>query len=189
MTEWSQPDRPDEQQPISSAYGPPSTSPGYAAGSDANAAGAPADWWRRLVAIILDGLILAVLNQILAALLGLNVFETNSVTNKVTVHGGAFLGLYVLGLVTSCIYSGILEGGPHGASVGKMALRIQIRDADSGAAIGFGRAALRRFVYQVLFLPFGIPGLINGLSPLWDRRRQAWHDKLANTLVVNSPRT
>ena len=62
-------------------------------------------------------------------------------------------------------------------------------DAENGGAIGFGRAALRRFVYQVLFLPFGIPGLINALSPLWDRRRQAWHDKVANSVVVNSPRT
>ena len=189
MTEWSQPDRPDEQQPISSAYGPPSTSPGYATGSGPTAAGTPAQWWRRVIAIILDGLILSVPNLIVATLLGLRTTEVDPVTNNVTVHPGALAGLTFVAIIVSCVYSGFLEGGPHGASVGKMALRIQIRDANTGGAIGFGRAALRRFVYQVLFLPFGIPGLINGLSPLWDARRQAWHDKVANTLVVNAPRT
>jgi uncharacterized RDD family membrane protein YckC len=189
MSDWSEPDRPDEQQPISSAYGPPSTSPGYSPGVDRTAAGAPADWWRRVVAIILDGLILSIPNLILGTLLGLKTTEVDPVTNNVTVHPGALAGLTLLAVVVSCIYSGILEGGPHGASVGKMAMRIQVRDAGDGAAIGFGRAALRRFVYQVLFLPFGIPGVINALSPLWDRRRQAWHDKVANSVVVNAPRT
>jgi uncharacterized RDD family membrane protein YckC len=188
MTEWSQPDRPDEQQPISSAYGPPSTSPGYTSGPGRNAPGAPADWWRRVVAIIIDGLILSIPNLIVGTALGLKTTETDPVTSKVTVHPGALAGLTFIAIIISCIYSGILEGGPHGASVGKMAMRIQIRDADDGSAIGFGRALVRRFVYQVLFLPFGIPGLINGLSPLWDRRRQAWHDKIANSVVVNSPR-
>ena len=39
----------------------------------------------------------------------------------------------LISLVVSCVYSGILEGGPHGASVGKMALRIREGAiADSG---------------------------------------------------------
>jgi uncharacterized RDD family membrane protein YckC len=137
-----------------------------------------------VAAIVLDGLILSVPNWIIVTLLGLNATETDSAGN-VTIHPGSLAGVLVISLIVSVVYSGLLEGSAHGQSIGKMALRIQIRDIETGGPIGFARAATRRLVYQSLFLPFGIPGLINGLSPLWDARRQAWHDKTAHTHVVN----
>jgi uncharacterized RDD family membrane protein YckC len=163
---------------IAPEYGPPSS------GLPASAGAAPAEWWRRVVAIVLDGLILSIPNWIIVTLVGLNATQTDSAGN-VTIHPGALAGVLVISLIVSVVYSGLLEGSAHGQSIGKMALRIQVRDVETGGPIGFGRAATRRLVYQALFLPFGIPGLINGLSPLWDARRQAWHDKTARTLVVN----
>lgn len=180
------PDRPD--QPVAPQYGPPSYPPYPDAQQpvDRRAVGAAAEWWRRLVAIILDGLILSIPNAILSALFGINATEVDPETDLVSIDPAGFAALMVVSLIVTCIYSGILEGSSHGQSVGKMAMRIQVRDADTLGPIGFGRAASRRFVYQILFLPLFIPGLINGLSPLWDARRQAWHDKTAKTLVVNS---
>jgi uncharacterized RDD family membrane protein YckC len=149
-------------------------------------AGAVAGWWRRLVAVIVDGLILSIPNAIISFLLGIETTTVDEITDEVTVDLGALGAVTLISLVVSVVYSGLLEGSSHGQTVGKMALRIQVRDADGGGPIGFGRAAMRRFIYQVLFLALAIPGIINGLSPLWDSRRQAWHDKAANTLVVNS---
>jgi len=174
---------PDDELPIAPQYGAPSADPGY--GARKAVVGAPADWWRRLVAIILDGLILSVPNGVLGFMFGIETTKTDS-AGTVTLQLGGLAALTLLALVVSVIYSGVLEGSSHGQSIGKMAMKIQVRDAETLGPIGFGRAASRRFIYQVLFLPLGIPGLINGLSPLWDARRQAWHDKVQNTLVVNS---
>ena len=33
----------------------------------------------------------------------------------------------------------------------------------------------------------GVPELIDGLSALWDKRRQTWHDKVAKTQVIQLP--
>lgn len=148
--------------------------------------GAPAEWWRRAVAIVLDGLILSIPNAIVGAALGLNAMSTDAATDRINLHAGDLLALTIVSLVISVVYSGLMEGSSHGQSIGKMAMRIQVRDATTLGPVGFGRAASRRFVYQVLFLPLFVPGLINALSPLWNGRRQAWHDKSGNTLVVNS---
>jgi uncharacterized RDD family membrane protein YckC len=43
---------------------------------------------------------------------------------------------------------------------------------------------LRRFVFVALFSLFLLPGVANVLAPLMDRRRQAWHDKVASSIVV-----
>jgi uncharacterized RDD family membrane protein YckC len=173
---------PDDELPIAPQYGAPSAEPGR--GTRNVVVGAPADWWRRLVAIILDGLILSVPNGILGFVFGIETTKADSAGAQ-TLQLGGLAALTLLALVVSVIYSGLLEGSSHGQSVGKMAMRIQVRDAETLGPIGFGRAASRRFIYQVLFF-LVLPGLINGLSPLWDARRQAWHDKVQNTLVVNS---
>ncbi|MGH9279267.1 MAG: RDD family protein, partial [Acidimicrobiales bacterium] len=92
----------------------------------------------------------------------------------------------LVGLVVAVVYSGLLDGSSHGQTVGKMAMRLQVRDATVGGPIGFRRAAVRRFIYQCLFLALAIPGVVNALSPLWDRHRQAWHDKAVGSVLVNA---
>ena len=131
MSDWPPPTRPDDPPPVSPAYGPPS--------------GAPALVRRRVLAILLDGLILSVPYSIINVGLGVKTIEVDQVTNQFTVHPGAVVLMTLISLVVSCVYSGILEGGPHGASVGKMALRIRVGDAETGEPIGFARAARRRW--------------------------------------------
>lgn len=148
--------------------------------------GALADWWRRAVAILLDGLILSIPNFILLSLMGIDTAQVDPATDQVAIDWGSFGAATLVGLVVAVVYSGLLDGSSHGQTVGKMAMRIQVRDANVGGPIGFGRAALRRLIYQALFFALGIPGVINGLSPLWDKHRQAWHDKVVQSVVVNS---
>jgi hypothetical protein len=65
-----------------------------------------------------------------------------------------------------------------------MALGIVVRDARTGGPLGvwrgIGRYAITMLFYVVLLVPF----VIDNLSPLWDRRRQAWHDHVVHSVVV-----
>jgi uncharacterized RDD family membrane protein YckC len=143
-----------------------------------------ASWWRRVAAIILDGLIVGIPLSIIGVALGLIDTSTDELETGFSFQAGP--GWLALSLIVPLLYYGLLEGGARMASVGKMALGIQVRDADSGGPIGFGKAVLRRFIYNVLWYLLFIPGLINGLSPLWDARKQAWHDKAVNSVVVRA---
>ena len=137
--------------------------------------GALADWWRRAVAVLLDGLILAIPNFIVLTLLGIETTRIDPGTDEPVILWGGFAAASLVGLVVSVVYSGLFDGSSHGQTIGKMAMRIQVRDANVGGPIGFGRAAWRRFIYQILFFLLFVPGLINALSPLWDSHRRAWH--------------
>ena len=177
-----------------SGWPPPPGGPGYGypspggwgaqSGAPLSPSGRPlAEWWRRLVAIIIDSIILFVVGTVLGALFfGAARITTNS--NGRVHFGRGFAGHYLLDLGIGLIYYGYLNG-VVGQTLGKMALRIRVVDQTTGQPIGFGRALARYFLYAVLFLACVVPGLINVLSPLWDRMRQAWHDKAVHSLVVS----
>jgi uncharacterized RDD family membrane protein YckC len=150
-----------------------------------------AAWWQRLVAIILDLLILGVPKSILTA-----IFVTTG-----GAGGGVFSsswrgGVIVLGIIFALIdlaYFALLNGSEQGQTVGQMALGIAVRDQASGGAIDPQRAGLRILVlYPGIVLGWlpvvggllGIYTLVAALSPLWDRGRQGFHDKVAHTNVV-----
>lgn len=68
----------------------------------------------------------------------------------------------------------------YGATPGKQVIHARIVDATSGQPLGIGQSVLRYFGYFVSCIP-----LFAGF--IWiafDRRKQGWHDKLANTVVV-----
>lgn len=67
-----------------------------------------------------------------------------------------------------------------GQSFGKRLIGIRVVRVDS-APIDYQTAILRHLLgYPLSFLGLGL-GL---LWPIWDARRQGWHDKLANTVVI-----
>ena len=67
-----------------------------------------------------------------------------------------------------------------GATPGKMAMSARIVDADTGAPLSTSQSVIRYVGYIVSFIPLGV-------GYLWiafDRRKQGWHDKMANSVVV-----
>jgi uncharacterized RDD family membrane protein YckC len=67
-----------------------------------------------------------------------------------------------------------------GATPGKMAVAAKIVDARTGGPASTVRLVVRFFAYLASIIPFF-------LGFVWiaiDRRKQAWHDKIAGTLVV-----
>jgi uncharacterized RDD family membrane protein YckC len=124
-----------------------------------------ADFGTRLVAAIIDGILLflarLILGWIIAAADG----------------GGAFV-IYFLGIILNAAYFGVMESSESQATFGKMAMGIKVGDSQ-GNRISFGNAIGRYFgkILSSLLL------LIGYLMVLWDGKRQALHDKLADTYV------
>jgi uncharacterized RDD family membrane protein YckC len=71
------------------------------------------------------------------------------------------------------------------ATPGKMAIGARIVDARTGARPGNGQLVGRYFAYYVSILPL----MIGFVWVAFDPRKQGWHDKLANTVVVRSKPT
>jgi uncharacterized RDD family membrane protein YckC len=115
----------------------------------------------RLVAAIIDGILLGIVGFVIRLLLGDAI--------------GSALNL-LLGLA----YYAYLEGSPSGQTVGKRAMNIRVIDFAAGGPIGPGRALLR-YVGRILS---AIPCGLGYFWMLWDKEKQTWHDKIATTVVV-----
>ena len=70
------------------------------------------------------------------------------------------------------------------ATPGKMAVSARIVDSRTGGRPSTGQLIGRYFAYYVSILPL-MAGII---WVAFDARKQGWHDKLANTVVVRTKR-
>jgi uncharacterized RDD family membrane protein YckC len=71
-----------------------------------------------------------------------------------------------------------------GQTLGYRALGLKLIRSD-GSQPGAG-SAIARFMGVALCMFMFIPGLFGLLWMLWDDRKQGWHDKMGDTLVVKS---
>jgi len=123
--------------------------------------GPRASFGRRLVAYLIDAILLGVVYVVFAA-----IFDQ-------AVGSG-------LSLLIGIAYFGYLEGGPKGQTLGKMALGIRVIDFSSGGPIGYGRGVVR-YLGRIVS---GLVCLLGYLWMLWDKEKQTWHDKIATSVVV-----
>ena len=176
---------------------PPPPSYGYQqqpAGAPMGPGGQPlAAWWKRLVAIIIDSLILGVPFAILGAIVAAAAADeatidpiTGELESGGAEFGGAVILIYLLGFVANVLYYGLLNGGASGQTLGKKILNIRVRDANTGGPIGVGRGIGRYFIGALLGLACGIGTILDALWPLWDQKNQALHDKVVSSVVVNA---
>lgn len=86
----------------------------------------------------------------------------------------------LLGLVIAWLYWALMESSPLQATVGKLAVGARVTDLE-GKRISFGRATGRFFgrILSAVIL------LIGYFMALFTPKKQALHDMLAGTLVVN----
>jgi uncharacterized RDD family membrane protein YckC len=133
---------------------------GYGGGPPSGPSGPRATFGQRLVAFIIDGIIVAIPSLILY---------------RVFMVVG-----YLLGIVIGIAYYGYLEGGPAGQTVGKLAMSIRVIRFDTGGALGWGTAIVR-YLCRIIS---AIPCYLGYFWMLWDKEKQCWQDKLANTVVV-----
>jgi uncharacterized RDD family membrane protein YckC len=148
-----------------------------------------APWWKRLVAIIIDAMLVSFSGTIILLVISAASGGTRTQAPSPTPSGGAAIAgvavLWAAMTILGAIYYGALNGSARGQTVGKMALGIAVRDARRGGPIGFWRGFGRSVITWLFAIAFAIPYLLDSLAPLWDRRRQAWHDKVAHSVVVD----
>lgn len=168
-------------------YGPPGFPPNYstrpAVVVDQQTGLWLAPWWKRLVAILIDFLVLGAVFLVV----GLVADAAQGRTSNRTVDAVSVV-LFGVEVLVGLLYYAIMNGSKRGQTVGKMAMSIACRDARSGGPIGFWRG-LGRYLIEIVFeIALVVPFLLDCLSPLWDRRRQAWHDHVVKSIVVEVDR-
>lgn len=115
----------------------------------------------RVLAFLADGVVFAVPTMIVFAILR-DDSTADAVSSVITLSAAVILWRHT------------------GATPGKWAVPILIVDAKTGERPSYFQAVVRLIGYGVSVLPLGL-GL---LWALWDERGQAWHDKMAGTIVI-----
>ena len=135
-----------------------------------------AGFWLRVGASLIDTLIGAVIIvPFLWSAYGPAYFDSTAL-----VAGPFdFLVTWVLPAIATILFWIYEESTP-----GKMALGIRVVDATTGAHASTGQYVGRYFAYYLSLIPLGLGFLWVG----WDPRKQGWHDRLANTVVVRRRR-
>jgi len=110
-------------------------------------------------------------------------FFTSTETRREPLAPCAYLARFDFGLwfeiLMVLFYAPLLEGSRPHATVGKMALALQVRRKDGGE-VGFARAFARNVAEALCLLTVGLGYLV----ALFTTRRQALHDLLTGTVVV-----
>lgn len=167
--------RPPPPPPPPGGYGSYGDSSSGAPAGKTDALGRPlAEWWQRVAAVFIDGLLLFIPTLVAFVV----------VASATTDFVGA-----VAALAVSTVYYASLNGGESGQTIGKKGLGIQVRDAAGHAPIGTQRGAIRYLVDGVISLApvLVLFGIVDALWPLWDPMRQALHDKIVGSVVVKVP--
>ena len=133
---------------------------------------------RRILAIIVDGIIIGLPTGLLAGLLGL----VSSSGSEVSTSLEGIVGLFVA-LTSVVLYLGyyVLMEGYLGQTVGKMLLGIKVIREDDGGVPGVKAAAIR----TVLRIVDGLFSYLVGfIAVLASAKNQRLGDMAAHTLVV-----
>ena len=149
-----------------------------------------AGFWLRVVAYIIDSIVLGVIFGVLF-LIGIAIVGVGSLHTMVRgMDSGdagppvAFILMLIfvsfLGLIASWLYHAYLESSPNQGTLGKMALGLIVTDLQ-GRRISFGHATGRFFAKIITSLiPLGIGYMMAGFT----EKKQALHDMIAATLVL-----
>jgi uncharacterized RDD family membrane protein YckC len=154
------------QTPPSAAVGPPA--PGAS-----RTAGTCATFSRRLLALILDSIVVSLPANIFAASLGSGLIVTGG--GGIHYHSGGS-GLQTIFFI---LYEALLIAYWNGQTIGKKAVGIRVVSA-GGGPVPVGMA----FVRALMKIISGAALCLGYLWMLWDPNKQTWHDKVAGTYVV-----
>jgi uncharacterized RDD family membrane protein YckC len=133
-----------------------------------------AGFWIRTGATMIDAILIMLITfPILVSIYGWAYFDS---TQTGLIAGPIdFLLSWVLPAVATILFWLKKQATP-----GKMVVSLKVVDANTGNALSVGQSIGRYFAYFVSLLPLG-------LGFIWvafDSKKQSWHDKLTNTVVI-----
>ena len=138
-----------------------------------------ASFWRRLLAYVIDYVLISVFISLYASgyILRIQAITLKPTPSDADISVLTQFTLYYF--LVYCLYHTLCESTPLRGSLGKKLCKAVVVDAD-GRRLGVGRAMIRNFSKIISFTAFGI-GFLN---ILWNGHRQAWHDMIAKTYVI-----
>jgi uncharacterized RDD family membrane protein YckC len=135
-----------------------------------------AGFWIRLIASIIDTILLVIVLLVIAFAL----YSAGLITDNPDDLGiaGIFLN-YVIPFILVLIFWHYKSATP-----GKIITRMSIVDAETGGKPSFGQFIIRYIAYYISAIPL----LLGFIWVGFDQRKQGWHDKIAKTVVIkNNP--
>lgn len=126
-----------------------------------------AGFWRRAAAAVIDSLVLIIPNIAVSVAL----YSRPGLT-------------FLVNLAVSCAYFALFHASERGATPGKMLFGVRVTDL-AGERISLARGVGRYFATWVSTIILCIGWLMAGFT----QRKQALHDMIAGTLVVNAKAT
>jgi uncharacterized RDD family membrane protein YckC len=132
----------------------------------------------RLIATVLDAVILGFFTFVVGAIVGVvaALLDLYTPNRQIPIEG-----LLIVSLLALSVLYYVRAWTDSGQTMGKMVLGLRVVGSD-GQPLSAGRALLR-------YLGYLVSGLLLSLGFLWivfDRKRQGWHDKMAASYVVES---
>lgn len=137
-------------------------------------------FWIRTMAYLIDTVILEFLSLILmlVGMLAMSVGPAGLPAMDEERIMGLLVPYYLFSTIVTIVYFTYFHGSV-GQTPGKMLCGLKVVRIN-GEPLGYGRAFLRWAGYLPSSLIFGL----GFLWIAWDRRKQAWHDKIAGTHVI-----
>jgi uncharacterized RDD family membrane protein YckC len=174
--------------PVYGAPGSPSL-PASAAQSNIGYAG----FWLRLVAAIIDGIVISIPLMPVFFLVFIDIFRhaqdfqgRQDPAGLMTILGPKIGLIFFISAIASWLYWGLFESSAWQATLGKKALGIIVTDLE-GRRISFGRASGRFWAGRgVGAIPYlgGTYFLIDCICVGFTAKKQAIHDMIASCLVL-----
>ena len=128
-------------------------------------------FWIRVVAYIIDAILLSIASGILGFVTGVGLYGGGLAHFDFFTNGAS--------LVIGWLYFALMESSARGATVGKMAVGLRVV-TDRGERLDFGHATGRYLAKIISALILGIGFIMVAFT---DRKR-GLHDMIANTVVV-----
>ena len=155
-------------------------------------------FWRRFVAIIIDGFVLMIPMVVLMFMFGIPAFMTDftssfspetvesldqqeieKMMNRFSAYVPSVILINLLNIIVPWLYYALMESSSLQATLGKLAMGSIVTDLD-GDRVSFLRATGRYFgkiiSYVILMIGF--------LMAAFTERKQALHDLMAGCLVI-----
>jgi uncharacterized RDD family membrane protein YckC len=134
-----------------------------------------AGFWRRFAALLIDSLLVGAVAFFIGVVIGIVV----GASGREEIPSGWSALVDVATVIGWFLYFALMESSSQQATVGKIALGIQVTDLE-GNRLTFGRALGRNLAKIISVLTLYIGFIIAAFT----ERRQALHDLIASALVV-----
>lgn len=151
-----------------------------------------AGFWLRLVAIIIDGIIIGIAQAFifvpLLAAVGLSFAsgaesmdfsDPDQAVGMIATVAALIGGYWILSMVIQITYFTFMESSRFQATLGKMALGLKVTDLN-GAPIDFSKV----LILNISKIISNVTMLIGYIMAGFTEKKQALHDMIASTLVL-----